>query len=194
MTLVMTSAPAATATQSTTARWSAPRDGTWPWSASPRHTSRSFRSSCSGWGTSTSSSEQQARLALAAFIRVRRGVAPGAAVQQVPLTLAQPPALSDLVEVLEGFAAADPEGGARGMALVAAAYRAAGLEADVPSRNDPRRIDVPVKRDGTLILGAEVKQLRTGEATADTLVHDATAHGVRRALLAVLRPGSLTAL
>jgi hypothetical protein len=80
------------------------------------------------------------------------------------------------------------------MALVAAAYRAAGYDADVPSRNDPRRIDVPIKRDGALVIGCEVKQLDPSEATADTLVGDALDHGVRRALLAVLRPGTLAGL
>lgn len=135
--------------------------------------------------------EQQAAEALAAYIRVRRAVAPGGAVEQVPGSLDQPPALSDLVQVLDGFVAADPENGARGMALVAAAFRAAGLEADVPSRNDPRRIDIPIKRHGQLVIGSEVKQLKTSEGTADTLVCDVVDHGVRRALLAVLRPGTL---
>jgi hypothetical protein len=136
-------------------------------------------------------SEQEATEALAAFIRVRREVAPGAAVEQVPSTLAQPPALTDLIEVLEPFAASNPEDGARGMALVAAAYRSAGFQADVPSRNDPRRIDVPIKRGKELVIATEVKQLPTDEVTADTLAADAANHGVRRALLAVLRPGTL---
>jgi SacI restriction endonuclease len=135
--------------------------------------------------------EANATRALAAFIRVRRTVAPGAAVDQVPAALTQPPALADLVDVVEGFAAADPEDGARGMALVAAAFRAAGFQADVPSRNDPRRIDIPIKRNGVLVIGCEVKQVPTSEVTADTLVRDALTHGTRRALLSVLRPGVL---
>lgn len=136
-------------------------------------------------------SQEDAFLALAAFIRVRRAAAPGAAVEDVPAELSRAPALHDLVEVLEGFVAADPEDGARGMALVAAAYRAAGFEADLPSRNDPRRIDVPIKRDGRLVIASEVKQLDPSEATADTLVRDALDAGTRLALLAVLRPGTL---
>jgi len=135
--------------------------------------------------------EEAATRALAAYIRVRRSVAPGAAIHDVPERLDDAPALSDLIDIAEAFAAADSEGGARGMALVAAAFRAAGYEADVPSRNDPRRIDIAIKRDGMLVIGAEVKQLATTEATASTLVRDAITHGTRRALLAVLRPGVL---
>jgi hypothetical protein len=134
---------------------------------------------------------EPATQALAAYIRVRKEAAPGAAVGRLPSTLSEPPALSDLVDVLEGFVAADPEEGARGMALVAAAFRAAGFTADLPSRNDPRRIDVPIGRNGVMVIGAEVKQEETTEPTAETLVRDATARGVRRALLAVLRPGML---
>lgn len=137
--------------------------------------------------------QEEATLALAAFIRARREVAPGAAVDLVPPLLASAPSLADLVDVLEGFVSADAEHGARGMALVAAVYRAAGFEADVPSRNDPRRVDISIKRDGKLIIASEVKQLDTGEATAYTLAEDAVAHGTRRALLVVLRPGTLVA-
>jgi hypothetical protein len=42
-----------------------------------------------------------------------------------------------------------------------------------------------------LAIAAEVKQEETAEAVADTLVRDAASTGVRRALLAVLRPGTL---
>jgi len=134
---------------------------------------------------------QGALEALAAYIRVRKAVSPGASVAQLPLKPTQVPALADLVDVLEGFVSADSEGGARGMALVAAAFRAAGLEAGLPSRNDPRRIDIPIKREGDLVIAAEVKQEPTTEAVADTLVADAVTSGSRRALLAVLRPGVL---
>jgi hypothetical protein len=137
-------------------------------------------------------SSEEALEALAAYIRVRREVAPGAAVELLPGSLAKPPALNDLIEVLEGFVAANPEEGARGMALVAAAFRAAGLKADLPSRNDPRRIDVLISRDSAPLIGAEVKQEETTEATADTLARDATSRGLRRALLAILRPGVLS--
>jgi len=117
-------------------------------------------------------SEKEAAEALAAFIRVRREVAHGAAAEQVPLRVGTVPRLEDLVEVLEAFSSADSEGGARGMALLAAAFRAAGLEAELPSRNDPRRIDVPIKLDGKLLIGSEVKQQPTREVTADTLARD----------------------
>lgn len=129
--------------------------------------------------------------ALAAYVRVRRCVAPDAAVDQVPRQLANAPTLTSLVEILDGFIGADPEGGARGMALVAAAHRMAGFEAVPPSRNDPRRIDIKIKRDGVLVIGSEVKQVDTTEATADRLAQDAADGHVRRALLAVLRPGTL---
>jgi len=133
--------------------------------------------------------QEEATSALAAYIRVRREVAPGAAVGDIPATLDRPPRLTDLVEVLDAFVSADPEDGARGMALVAAAFRSAGFDADVPSRNDPRRIDIPIRRGKELVIGAEVKQLVTSDATADTLVRDVLDQGVRHALLAVLPPG-----
>jgi hypothetical protein len=136
-------------------------------------------------------SQQEALEAFAAYLRVRRQVARGAAVTQVPPTLFQAPELTDLIEVLDGFVGADPEGGARGMALVAAEYRSAGFEVGLPSRNDPRRIDVPIRRAGVLQIASEVKQVDTTEATADQLARDAAANGASRALLAVLRPGSL---
>ncbi|MET0306624.1 MAG: restriction endonuclease, SacI family [Solirubrobacterales bacterium] len=136
-------------------------------------------------------SEEEANEALAAFIRVRREVAPGAAAELVPLELATAPRLNDLIAALEAFSSADSEGGARGMALVAAAYRAAGFEADVPSRNDPRRIDIPIKVEAKLLIGSEVKQQPTHEATADTLAEDAAEVGANRALLVVLPPGAL---
>jgi SacI restriction endonuclease len=139
-------------------------------------------------------SRENALQALAAFIRVRRDAAPGAAVEEVPAQLSRVPQLHDLVEVLEGFVSADPEDGARGMALAAAAYRAAGLDADVPSRNDPRRIDIPIKRDGKLVIACEVKQLDPTDATAETLARDAIEHRTKRALLVVLRPGTLAKL
>jgi hypothetical protein len=136
-------------------------------------------------------SQKQALEALAAYIRVRRGVAPGAAVQQIPAAMPNVPSLSDLVKVLDGFLGANAEGGASGMALVAAAYRATGFEAVLPSRNDPRRIDIPIKRGGIGVVGAEVKQVDTKESTADTLAKDAADAKLRRALLAVLKPGAL---
>ncbi len=133
----------------------------------------------------------EALLALAAYIRVRREVAPGAAVEEIPDLLGQAPALNDLIETIGGFIGSDPERGARGMALVAAAYRTAGFGAVLPSRNDPRRIDISITRSGRTLIGVEVKQVDTTEATADTLAADATEIHVHRALLAVLPPGSL---
>ncbi len=134
---------------------------------------------------------EQATEALAAYVRVRRREGRGAAVQHIPAALPTVPSLTDLVEVLDGVVAVDTEGGARGMALVVAAYRAAGFEAALPARNDPRRIDITIKRGGARILGAEVKQVNTGEATADTLAEDAANANLDRALLSVLPPGVL---
>jgi hypothetical protein len=136
-------------------------------------------------------SQKQALEALAAYIRVRRAVVRGSAVSKVPAKLSRAPTLLALVDVLDGFVGADAERGARGMALVGAAYRAAGFDVKLPARNNPRRIDIPVSRAGAMYIGAEVKQEDTGEGTADTLAEDAAAAGVSRALLAVLRPGSL---
>ncbi len=135
--------------------------------------------------------DDEAVEALAAYIRVRRAVAPGTAVESIPGAVENVPTLTSLVEVLDGFVGADPEGGARGMALVAAAYRVAGFESILPSRNDPRRIDISIRRGDLFVIGAEVKQVDTDEATADTLARDAAEARVQRALLAVLRPGKL---
>lgn len=132
----------------------------------------------------------EATEALASYIRTRRRVHRGTAVERVPHRLASA-GLTDLIEVLEGFVAADSERGARGMALVAAAYRVSGFEALLPSRNDPRRIDIAIKREGALVIACEVKQVDTNEATADTLARDAVGARVQRALLVVLRPGAL---
>ena len=129
--------------------------------------------------------------ALAAYIRVRRSAAPGAGVDRVPRELANSPTMTSLIDVLDGFVGADAEGGARGMALVAAAYRTGGFDAELPSRNDPRRIDIAIKREGILVIGSEVKQVDTTEATADRLAQDAAAIGAQRALVAVLPPGRL---
>ena len=133
----------------------------------------------------------EATEALAAYIRVRRAVVAGAAVQRVPVLLDEAPTLTGLIDVIDGFVTADPEVGGRGMALVAAAHRVAGFDADLLSPTDPRRIDIAIKRDGVMVVAAEVKQLDTTEATADTLAQDASAVNVGRALLAVLGPGAL---
>jgi SacI restriction endonuclease len=53
--------------------------------------------------------KEQALEALAAYIRVRQTVVPGASVAELPKSLIQVPALTDLVDVLEGFVSADPE-------------------------------------------------------------------------------------
>jgi hypothetical protein len=134
--------------------------------------------------------KQQALEALAAYIRVRRRVVAGASLSTLSPFVEAPP-LSELVDALEGFVTADPEGGARGMALVAAAFRSAGLEAGLPSRNDPRRIDIPIKHNGRLFIACEVKQEPTTEAVADTLAEEGDSFVAGRALLVVLRPGVL---
>ncbi len=136
-------------------------------------------------------SNDQALAALAAYIQVRLKVAPASAVAQVPLKLSQAPLLTDLIDVLDGFVAAHSQGGAGGMALVAAAFRAAGFDAGLPSRNDPRRIDIPIQRDNKLWIAVEVKQQPATEAMADTLVADTVGGGARLGLLAVVRPGAL---
>jgi SacI restriction endonuclease len=156
----------------------------------PRH--KPFFQVILGWLAELNNlSENEAAAALAAFIRVRRQVAHGAAAEKVPIHLNTAPRITDLVEVIEGFSSADTEGGARGMALLAASFRAAGLEVDVPSRNDPRRIDIPIKLDGNLFIGSEVKQQPTREVTADTLASDCAEASVSWAILAVLPPGML---
>ena len=135
--------------------------------------------------------EDEATEALAAYLRVRRSVVRGAALEHIPPLLSDAPTLPDLANLLGAFTGADAEGGARGMALVAATYRAAGFDASLPSRNDPRRIDIPIRRRDAMFIGAEVKQIATNESTADTLAAEAASADVTRALLAVLPPGGL---
>jgi hypothetical protein len=134
--------------------------------------------------------QHEALLALAAYIRERRAVAQSGSAIHVKRVVDNAPRLIDLVEVVEGFVGADPEGGARGMALVAAAYRAAGWDSTLPSRNDPRPIDVRLS-NGTRDVAVEVKQVDTQEPTADALVNDALKAGMDQAILAVLPPGRL---
>lgn len=136
-------------------------------------------------------SQKQAIEALAAYIRVRRRVATATTAQKIPAAIPDVPSVTELAKVLDGFVGANPQGGASGMALVAAVYRAAGFEATLPARNDPRPIDVRIKRGKTVLIGAEVKQVNTKEPTADSLARDAAKAKSDRALLAVLRPGSL---
>jgi hypothetical protein len=135
--------------------------------------------------------QKQALEALAAYIRVRRAVAPGAAATKVPTKMQKAPPLSALIDATDAFVGAATERGARGMALVAAAYRAAGFDAKLPARNDPRRIDIHIERNGIPLMGSEVKQEDTVEDTADTLAEDASQEGISRAVLAVMRPGKL---
>lgn len=135
--------------------------------------------------------KEQALEALAAYLRVRRAVGSDTLIETIPANVAVVPTLSELVEVLDGFVSSDAQGGATGMAVVAAAYRAVGFDATLPSRNDPRRIDVAIQRNGRTVIGCEVKQVATKEGTADTLAQEAADAGLNRALLAVLRPGAL---
>ena len=141
------SAHPAIATQSITARSSGEAfGGAWRCSGSPWHTSRSSRSSSSGSARSTrSTSNRQSRHSRPTFAFVRQsrlGPSPRAALGDAH---GHAPPLAELVDAgLEGFVSADPEGGARGMALAAAAFRSAGLEAEPPLSKRPsadRRAD-----------------------------------------------------
>lgn len=134
--------------------------------------------------------QDEALDALAAYLRVR-SVSSLKSSATIPEQLGSAPGLEDLVSALDGFVAAHPQGGASGMALVAAVYRAAGYDVDLPSRNDPRRIDVRINRDGEMRIACEVKQVLTGEPTAQSLAEDASDAGVAIGLLVVLRPGTL---
>jgi hypothetical protein len=134
--------------------------------------------------------QDEALDALAAYLRVR-SVGNLKRTATIPEELGSAPSLEDLVSALDGFVAAHPQGGASGMALVAAVYRAAGYEVDLPSRNDPRRIDVRINRGGTMRIACEVKQVPTSEPTAQSLAEDASDAQVAIGLLVVLRPGTL---
>lgn len=160
-----------------------------------RQDHRPFFSLILGWlGEIDAMGQEEALEALAAYLRVRRSLLAAQRAEVAAVSLRAMPSLFELARVLEGFLRDDPEGGARGMALVVAAYRAAGFEAGARAPTDPRRIDVAVKRAGVTVLACEVKQAPTEERVAETLADEAAAAGLERALLAVLPPGSLVGL
>lgn len=133
----------------------------------------------------------QALLALAAYLRARSLARIRSGAAALPDSIPGVPNLESLVDALDGFSAAHPEGGATGMAIVAAVYRAAGLNSSLPSRNDPRPIDIRISRGEELLVASEVKQVPIGELVAQSLAADAAAANAPVALLAVLRPGEL---
>lgn len=135
--------------------------------------------------------QEEAFVALSSYIRERIRVVANHAGVDIPAELEQAPKLADLISVIDSFVETRPEGGATGEALVAAAFKCAGFDVKLLSANDPRRLDVVVESDGIAVIGCEVKQLNVGEAVANRLVIDTAEAKMRRAVLAVLPPGSL---
>ncbi len=124
--------------------------------------------------------------ALAAYLRARRSVGSGAAVQQIPAMMKNAPTLPDLVTVLDGFVGADSEGRGTRNGLGRGRLPRSWIRSSVAVTTRSARIDLTIKRDGTAIIGVEVKQVDTGEGTADTLAEDTARAQLNRALLAVL--------
>jgi hypothetical protein len=135
-------------------------------------------------------SEDEARLALAAFIRSRREA--HAARQDVALPERVPTMpLAHLVDVSARFVSAKSEGGRRGQAFVAAALDlvfervAASGRVNDPSRDYPGDVKV-LNAEGVVLLSAEVRQKRVHEAGVRFFVRRVADVGGGRAIVAAL--------
>lgn len=128
--------------------------------------------------------------ALAAFIRAR-SIKTNKATLALSGEPSRLPKLSELVETVEAFLAANVESGATGLSVVAAVYRAVGFDTKIRTTTDPVRLDVRVLLDGELFIGCEVKQLPGDESTVHTLGEDVRDAGVERGHLAILPPGNM---
>jgi hypothetical protein len=132
-------------------------------------------------------SAEEARLALAAWLRVRTGVKEAereASRQTLQLTTGL--SAQELVDAVERFVRENPEGGRRGQAFVAAALDCVFTEVVLQSINDPTPGDVRVLRDGLLTCVVEVKQVAVDENVAVELADNAKSLGASLALLVVM--------
>lgn len=127
-------------------------------------------------------------VALAAFVRIRSQEAPGLLTLELGTRVL---GLSGLVQAMAEFVSADPEGGRRGQAFVAAALDLVFPEVRTRRVNDPSRRspgDVVVVAAGTLTLAAEVKQRPATETEILQFVERLSRDGVERGLVAALDP------
>jgi hypothetical protein len=131
-------------------------------------------------------SSDEALEALAAFLRLRLAFRAQQQQAQASLLATGAGALGTLIPLIEHFARENPEGGRRGQALVAALLDLLHPEVALSAVNDPTGLDVKVLRDGTVILGAEVKQKPVEENAALHLADEARTAGVDKALLVAI--------
>lgn len=125
--------------------------------------------------------------AFAAFLRVRMAVqADERVATRSAREIESDVALEDLVQIIDRFVRADPEGGRRAQALVAATLDCAFDDVELQPINSPHPGDVRVFSEGQLVLAVEVKQLPAGEAIALELAREASELGSDLALLVVV--------
>jgi hypothetical protein len=133
---------------------------------------------------------EQAKQALAAYLRVR--LAHAAEQQAVADDLradASGASLGEVITVAELFVNENPEGGRRGQALAAAVLDCIGHEqVQLAAINDPRAVDVLLRREGDAVLAVEVKQKASGENIALHLSEEARKRGADKALLVAIAP------
>jgi SacI restriction endonuclease len=132
-------------------------------------------------------SSEEAICAFASYMRVRMAVADKERIaKKEALALAGSGVSSAVLNAAEVFIAADPEGGKRGQALVAAIMDCFFNEVRLRGINDPGAGDVRVMEGGDIILPVEVKQKSVDEETGLELARDAAMMGADKALLVVL--------
>lgn len=129
----------------------------------------------------------EAIAALGAFLRVRMAVQEAEreaarAVRRVESDVG----LEDLVEIVDRFVRAAPEGGRRAQALVAAILDCAFDDVELQPINSPHPGDVRVLSGGQIVLAVEAKQLPVSESVASELSREAADLGADLALLVVI--------
>lgn len=130
--------------------------------------------------------EEQALVALAAFLRRRMAYADALKKEVASVATVKAGAYPEVVEIATLFCTEQPEGGKRGQALVAALLDCAYDEVDLKSINNPRPLDVRVIKRKRIILGAEVKQAPVGADTGLHLAVESQALGCDKALLVAI--------
>lgn len=130
--------------------------------------------------------EDEATLALAAFLRLRLQYAKDKAERATIFVAEREWHFDAVVDLTTGFVSEDPEGGRRGQALVAGLLDCVYDEVKLAAINDPRALDVATVVDGQLDLAIEVKQKPVAEGTALHLAEEARAAGADKALLVAI--------
>jgi hypothetical protein len=131
---------------------------------------------------------EEAKLALAAFIRVRQEYQRADEERAAAISAPSGGDLEGLLEILEIFLNDDPEHGRRGQALAAAVLDFAHDDVHLASIHDPTGLDVSVRQRGRPVLGVEVKQKLADEGIALQLAKAAREAGSHSALLLALAP------